>query len=83
MRLGMIAGRYFARPLVDLYEVTGRCQGVDALLAALNFNLSDSMSIISRKQGHFSDKEFENQAPLLAAAARSDVRSQSTHNSAR
>ena len=66
---------------VDLYELTGRCQGVDDPLSALKFYLSDSMSIRSTQQGHFSDKEFENQAPLLAGATRADVGSEPPHNS--
>ena len=40
---------------VDLYAVTDRCQGADAPLAALNFNLSDSMSIRRTRQGFFYD----------------------------
>ena len=70
-------------PAVDLFKVTGHCQVVDAPLSALNINLSDSMPIRRAKRGHFSDKEFENQAPLLAGATRADVRPQPTHNSAR
>ena len=70
-------------PAVDLFKVTGHCQVVDAPLSALNINLSDSMSIRRAKRGHFSDKEFENQAPPLTRATRSDVRTESPDNSAR